>query len=394
MFALVRGVVMGKWDRILKGALSIGLIAGSTGFYLNGRFQLTASYAIVVAPAISIHAPADGVLSHNVRIFSVVAAGSELASVRPTPANDPELRAISAELETVRADVTSLKRLISVAEEMQSETRTRQSVLGDRRMAHLKHVLQKANAELATKQAAMEGAEQARQRSLELCSQSLMTLQECDALKTKAEVDKREYESAADQVSIANFLLESSRNGADVGQDQGSEVTYVRQRRDELTLRVATLKQQLTTQEARASALEFRVAPPSISVPASGRSRIWSVFRGNSARIVKGDALFEMVDCDQIFVFAVVTKDRYESLHIGTPASVTIHSRTYSGKIAQLLGPYGTFAENRSMQPQPPVIVNSQDASNGAVAVEVPELASVLRGSCEVGVHAEVDFTD
>jgi multidrug resistance efflux pump len=384
---------MVRWHRLLKGIVSVGLIGGSLGFYANGRFRLTASYAVVAAPANSIHAPADGLLSHSVKSFSVLDKGVPMASVAPTPTNDPALRAAIAELETVRADVASLKNLIALGDDMRSKTRDRQAVLANKRTSHLEHLLEKATADLATKQAAMEGAELARKRSVELCAQGLMGTQDCESVQTKAEVDKREFDSAAGQVGIAQFLLESSKNGADVGQDMGSEVTYARQQRDELTLRMASLRQQLETREAQAKALELRVNPPAVTAATSSRSRVWSVFRQSGVQVVKGEPLFEVVDCEQLFVFVTISEDRYEHLRIGMKAEVSVGDRVFQGKIAQLLGPYGTFSQERGMQPQPPVIVNGRDATSAAVAVHVPELSSIFGRGCEIGTRAEVEFS-
>ena len=384
---------MAVWIRVLKGIASVGAIFSCLAFYANSRFRLTATYGVVAAPAISVHAPGDGVLTHSVRNFSVLASGTQVASVAPAPGNDPEIRAAMAELETVRADAASLKDLIALGDEMRSKTQQRQAVLGHQRTEHLERLLKRATEDLGAKQAAMEGAELARKRSVELCAQGLMGTQECEAVTTRAEIDKREFGAAEGQVGIARFLLASSKNGTDVGQDMGSEVTYARQQRDELTLRMATLKQQLETRQAQAKALELRVAPPPIAVSVPSRSRIWSVQRQSGALVVKGDPLFEVVDCDQLFIFVTVSEDRYQALRIGMNAEVTVRDRKYAGRVAQLLGPYGTFSQEKGMRPQPPVIINGQDATSAAVAVEVPQLASALGGSCEIGTVADVEFT-
>lgn len=383
---------MASWRRVVKGILSIGLIFGSVGFYGNSRLRLTATYAVVAAPAVSIHSPGDGMLTHAMRAFTISPAGSLMASVTPTPVNDPELRVAKAQLDTVRADVASLRDLIALGNDMRSKAESRQSVLGRRRAEQLERLVEKANAELAVKSAALEGAELARNRSVELCSQGLMVTQDCEALATKLEVERRELSAAEGQVGIARFALQSTRAGVDVGQDMGSEVTYARQQRDDLTLRMAMLKQQLETREAEAKALELRVSPPPIVVSAAARSRSWSLLRQSGSLVVKGEPLFEVVDCDQLFVFATISEDRYEKLRIGMEAAVRIGNKTYAGKVAQFMGPYGTFAQERSMQPQPPVIVNGADASSAAVAVSVPGLSSALGQACEVGTLAEVEF--
>lgn len=384
---------MASWSRFVKRIAAGGLLFGSLGFYANGQFRLTASYAVVSGPAVVVRAPVDGQLAHSLRSFAVSAAGARIATVRPAPANDPNLRAAKAELETVQAGVDSLKELVGLADELRSKTANRQSALASRRSEHLERMLKRADADLAAKKAAMDEAVLTKNRAVALCEEGLMGAQECDAAKSKAEIGLREFESADSQVGIARFLLGASQSGLDVGQDMGSEVTYARQQRDDLILRLASLKQQLATEEGRAKALQERVNPPAVEVTVAARSRTWSVFNQDGAQVVKGDPLFQVVDCDQLFVFAAVSEDRYERLRIDMNAEVKVDDRVYHGKIAQLLGPYGTFSQDRGMQPQPPVIVNGRDASNSGVAIAVPDLAKTLGPSCGIGTRAEVQFT-
>jgi len=282
--------------------------------------------------------------------------------------------------------------LVAIGEEMRSKTQNRQSMLGVQRREHLERLLEKSGADLAAKTASMDGAELMRQRAVELCAQGLLTRQECESTQTRAVIETKQVESAKNEVSIAQFLLESSRHGLDVGQDVGSEVTYARQQRDDLTLRLATLRQQLEAREGQVKALQLRVAPPPMTIKVTSRTRIWSVLRQSVTQVAKGEPLFEVVDCDQLFVFATMSQDRYRKLRVGMKANVTIAGRTFNGKIAQLLGPYGTFSQEHMMRPQPPVILSGQDAESAAVAVELPELSAVLGPSCEVGTLGEVKF--
>ena len=381
-----------KWSQVTKRVVSLGLIFGSLGFYANSRWQLNASYAVVAGPAIVINAPIDGVLSQEVARFSVSLPGAQVASIQPTPMNDPELRAAAAELETVRADVKSLQDVIAFAEDMRSKTLSRQAQLTSRRAEHLKHLLDQAESELNIKTAQKEAADVVLARSIKLCSEGLMGAQDCDNARSQVQIGDREVTSAKSQLSIARFLLEAGRSGADIAENLGGEVTYARQQRDDLTMRLASWHQQLETQTGRANALELRVHPPVSVVSVPSRTRIWSVFRQSGVQVVKGEPLLQVVDCAQLFVFAGVTEQKYEKLRIGTSARVTIDGHTLMGRVAQLLGPYGTFSQDRSMQPQPPVILNGTDATSAGVAVEVNELQSIVGPQCEVGTRATVTF--
>ncbi len=384
---------MATWERTLKRIGAISLIMGSLGFYANGRLRLTSTYAVVAGPAIVIRSPGDGVASHSTRNFSIVEAGSQIASIKPVLANDPELRAVNTELETVRAEVASLKKLVSLDAEMRASVERRQSALGTRRAEHLRRLVEQADSELSAKRAAMEGAELARKRATELCAAGLMGTQSCEDVQTAAAIEKSTFASAEGQAKISRFLLASARSGADVAQDLGGEVTYARQQRDTLTLRLASLKQQLETQTARAAALELRANPPPIAISVSSKSRVWSTRHQSGTLASKGDDLFELIDCDQLFVFVTVSGARYEKLRIGMTAEIKIDDHLYHGTVSQLLGPYGTFSQDRGMQPQPPVIVNGRDAESAAVAVAFPELRSLLGPACEIGTRAEVEFT-
>jgi multidrug resistance efflux pump len=383
---------MANWGKVVKHTISIGLIVGGVGYFVQTRYRLIASYAVVVGPLVTVRSPMDGVLAHDVRNFSVLESRSKLGSVTAVPANDPELRAATADLQTIRAEVASLKDLIDLGKSMRENVSGRQSTLGSRRTIHLDRQILQAKAELAARKAAMEGALQAQRRSSDLCAKGLMQAQECDSLFTKAEIAKREFELADRQADTAQFLARASRAGADIGQNIGSEIAYARQMNDDLTLRLASLEQQRTTQEARVSALELRVSPPPVELATSDDVRVWSVYHQNGELVSKGEPLFDLVSCTKMFVFATVTEERYQSIHVGTDARVKIGNQAYRGRVVQLLGPYGSFSQERTMQPQPPVILNKMDATSSAVAVEVSGLPASLK-SCQVGLVAKVEFS-
>lgn len=384
---------MSNWKSVAKRLLSCALILGGLGFFAHRQLSLRASYAVVAGPAITVRAGGDGELTHQVRNFSVLAAGAKIAAVAPVVVNDPALRAAQSELETARADVASLKQLLDLSDELRSKSTSRQTALAALRAQHLHRLVEQANAEMLAKKTERDAADLIRKRALQLCSYGLSGAQECEAAEARAEVGEHTLEVAAGQVGIAQFLLDSSRHGVDVGQDMGSEVTYARQQRDELTLRTATLKQQLETREAQVKALERRITPPPAEITLPARSRVWSVYHHSGAAVVRGDPLFQLVDCSQLFVFAGVTEDRYIKLRVGTEAVVEVDGKTYKGRVAQLLGPYGTFSQDRGMQPQPPVIMNGNDATTAGVAIEVPELAASAANACDVGLRAEVTFS-
>jgi len=381
-----------NWSRAIKRIFSLCLISGSLGFYANNRLQLDASYAVVAAPAIVISAPADGVVSHHLKSFSVTPADEVMATVQAATLTDPEIRAATAELETTKAEVTALEELIDFSQQQRSKSTARQAALTSRRTEHLRRLLSQAESELAVKSAVKEAADVVLARSNRLCSEGLIGVQDCENAQSQAQIGDREVASARNQLGIAQFLLDAGKSGTDVAQDFGAELSYARQQRDETALRLAQLKEQLATKSARVKALDFRVHPPSTEIKVGSTSRAWSVFKQSGAHVQEGEALFQVVDCSQLFVFATATGHKYEKLRIGMTARVKVGERTLQGKIAQLLGPYGTFSQDRGMQPQPPVILSGDDSTSASVAVEVPELQALLGKSCEVGTKTEVTF--
>jgi multidrug resistance efflux pump len=352
---------------------------------------LSASYAVVAAPTFNVDAPCDGVVSQVVSNFGVLPAGASLGSVKPTPLDDPAQRAAQAELETSRADAEALKRLITLAEDMRQKVGRRSTILTERRGAHLEQLFQQASLNEAKQQAAVDGAATAEKRALDLCEQNLMTQLECDALRAKAEVERKQLEAATGEKTIARFLLESRRLDADVGDAVGSEVTYARALGDDLSIRLATLKQQLETREAQVSALERRLNPPDIGLVARNRSRVARAMYADGARVVKGRSLFQMADCGKLFVFAAVDEAVYEKLRVGAGANVNFDGKEHSGKVAALLGPYNPSSDGGFLPPPPPAVTAS-DASKSGVALEVPGLQAVLGANCDIGGRVRVRF--
>jgi multidrug resistance efflux pump len=382
---------MPGWDRIFKLLLAFVIVVSSVGYYAHDRLSPSASYAVVVAPAPELHAPGDGRLSFSLRSFAMVPAGTELAKVTPEPRNDPELRAAMAELETVRAEVDSLRSLAEVADGMGKQTRGRQALLEQRRLQQLERLERESNAALATRQAVLHGSELARSRANELCSANLLPTRDCEAVQSQLDVNQAEVERAQEQVGLARFLLASSRSGVDIGQDIASEATYTRQHGEELALRLASLKQQLATKEASLKALELRTQPPPFSIAVGAPSRVWSATRENGAMVVKGELLFRLAACDRMYVLATVPDHHYADLRVGQVADVKVRGKHLTGTISRLLGPAGF--STREQVPDVPAVVDRRDATNSVVALDVTGLATLLGPRCEVGTRAEVDFS-
>ncbi len=201
---------------------------------------------------------------------------------------------------------------------------------------------------MKVKRTAHEAAELVERRATRLCGAGLLGEQACEKAQSESKVVSAEEESAQKQVDISRFLLDANRSGADLGQDWGSEMTYARQQRDDLTLRLADMQQHLETCEAHVKALEERVNPQPSALKVAAWSRIWSVLSQDGAQVVKGDPLFQVIDCSQLFIFAIVSERSYRKLRIGAKATVVIDGRAYNGSVEQLLGPYGTFTQDRT----------------------------------------------
>lgn len=375
----------------LKSLFWLGLTAGGVGYYVRDHVLLSSSYATVAAPTTTFFAHRDGVVSHELRDFSLVAPGRELLRVVASAEGDVELRQVNAELATARAEVASLEELRDFGDGMHSRISSRQQTLTKSRAEHLTRLVAQADSERATRTASAEGADAAKRRSDALCSQGLMSAAECEAITTRAEVSKRELASAEGMLDISRSLLDATRAGRDVGQDMGSEITYARQTSDELTLRLATIQQQLETRRAHVRALEARATPPATPLSLQGLSRVVRVHQPSGAAVVKGEPLLEIADCDRLFVYAIVSEEHYRRLAPGAGARVKIGAKSYDGKVVALLGPHGRSIPG--MAPEPPPVVEPRQANSSAVAIEARVLSSEQRASCPVGQAAEVEFS-
>jgi multidrug resistance efflux pump len=372
--------------------LGMALLLGGVGWFIRGRVVLSADSALVVAPAEEIRAPADGLLNHGLVPHGVLAPKQILATVQRVPEVDPELRAIQSDLESARADIDSLKSFIGLGESLYSKTSSRESVLRGERSEHLRRMLVQTESAASTQRAAMEAARRALERAGKLCEAGLMSARQCDDIRAKAEVTEREYESTQKQVNTANFLLESNRRGVDAGQGIASEAIYARQYRNELTLRLATLRHDLVVDQAKVKALEARIAVKTISVSTSGRARILSIFRQSNGYVTKGEVLFRIVGCDQSYVLAIVKEASYEKLRVGSAAVVKMHDQTYRGRVVELLGSGDDFSIPQHRWAVTPLLDRGARASAiGLVAVKLSE-AGVLAARCDVGSAVDVTF--
>jgi multidrug resistance efflux pump len=378
---------------IAKRIIGALLVGGALSYYLYFRIFLQADSSIVVAPGENITAPCDGILSHSLTSFTLLPPRAEVASVQQSAGSNPDLQDARAELDTARGDAAALKDFISIGEALNAKAASREVGLRTERTEHLRRVVGQADAALKTQQATMDGAVRVRDKSEKLCQAGLMSALECDTARVKAEVATRDVAATQQQADIARFLLTSSERGLDVGQVSASEATYARQRRDELTLKLATLRHDLAVDEAKIHALEARIAEPAVKVSTVHGGRVWSILRQSQGFVTKGEPLLQLADCSRLYVLASVKQGIYEKIRYGAAAIIKVGGRTYKGTVAQVLGSAGDFVLGQTRFPVNPPVTPDFRSAFGLVAVKSDELATDLAGSCEIGTAVEVTFS-
>lgn len=381
---------------LFKRAVGISMIVGVSAYYLEGCTALRTEYAVLSAPRQTVTVPAPGRLEHVLQRNQIVEGGGPLAIVHRDAALDPELRRAQLELDAIGDEIASIKSLVDYAESLAEQAKDRGRVLRSTRALNLARSVQAADAELKLADADASAAAETSKRSVELCNNGLMSGQACLDVNSRSIRADRAVELAQSKVDLARFALDVAKKGVGVASSlDPTELVYEIQRENQLTLRVADLKRELTARESRQRALKHQMLSADLELRSSGRSLVWNVLRSNSALVGQTEAVAELADCENVFVFGTLPLTKYNRLRVGETARIIVDGQTFEGTIAQLLGAAGSANGVARMLPAPP---HRDDTGvrppEGAVMIQSDALARRYKTGCDIGLSATVSFGD
>jgi multidrug resistance efflux pump len=388
-----------RFGRILLGAGLLGVAGYAFAPHLTNRISTA---AVINGEVIRIVAPIDGLADDRLPApGTLLPAGRVQPMVRRLVEEDRELHRLAHDLALVRAQIAEARQGLDVLAAHDRDLAERAAVYVAATRARLDAELAEARAEHAGAAAAVAQAraELAHVRALHARGHVAQVRVET------AEAALRQAEAALEAIGARITRLEVERRAAEAGvqlRDGQNDVPYSVQQRDRVMLERRTLADRLAEAEAREAALAEAFAAEQAARAVRSRYDyvaahdvlVWERHATPGAPVKPGEALIDLVRCDQLFVEVGLPDTAYGALAAGQLAEVRLRGGAeLEGTIRSIRG-----AGARSRKT---LLAAERPGEHGArLTVEVALPADAARriapeaegGFCGIGRLAEVSF--
>ncbi|MBX9635751.1 MAG: HlyD family efflux transporter periplasmic adaptor subunit [Magnetospirillum sp.] len=388
---------MRRNGRVVLGSALLGLGAWSV---VPGLLHPTSTDAVVNAEVITVRAPMDGQLAagFGLAVGDRVGLGEEVARLHA-------LRPETGRRDALRLELAAQRRLAEALAAEETELARLDRDLAGRGTAYRTAARQRltlgraeAEAKLKTKQAvrAVTRAQLARKEAL--FAKDLVAPVAVEAAKAEDQVAAAEIDSASAELARMGAEARAVGRGAFVI-GGGDDSPYADQRRDEVRVkraarkveaagaevRVAELTRQLAVEENLASNL----SDSSLRAPISGV--VWQRFATEGDSIRNGDPVVGVVDCDKLFLTAVLPKRYFAELKSGDRAQARLAGTDAPVQaVVQSVRAAGSAQANTAAAVAP----LAEEGADVVVtlAVHDAKLGNRSDNLCQVGQRATVTF--
>jgi len=372
-----------------------GLILVCLGAYLgyDSWFRPASEYAIVTADLHRLRAPISGVLSHKLRAGQRVQG--PLGSIDDRWFDDSRLQQVQAEARATLLASGALelhqKELVSTEKELKDKGAQRKRLRSEQLKALL--LAQQAELEASTHHAQTASLQRTRTAQLtEAGISSVAMLDEAILSQELAQKEVEKQEAAKASLVAAEGALQGglSLSNATVG-----DVDYTEQKRDDVRLQLLNLKRESAVHEAdldvvyaelgaeETRAALMREAELRVDTPA----RVWKLRATTGEFVTRGDEVAELVLCETLKVYALVSKRTFNSIRMGDAVRFLPDGggKAQAGSVVQLLGPWESSSPSR-LQLTP----TSLPDKYGVLVALSPEDSA--RYDCSIGQTGRVYF--
>ena len=304
--------------------------------------------AVVNAPLISVRAPFDGVVERASKDRAqAIRQGEVLFGLRASRESRAELARLIARRETLDGQVSALGTQITALRDISTELEARLEAEASTSLRLISRRRDEARATRAAAVARLSRLRAERKRAAELADRGAVPQTTPESLgfltrEAGADIDRIDAQLAA--LTIEEEAIRARhRSGPSSG-----PVAYVRQRIDELTIRLADL-----IAEQGALAGERRAVAPLIETvreevrrldsfrpvaPAGGV--IWRPSPGAATAMISGQEVLQVLDCSRRFIEVTFNEKHFERIRPGSIAHVRLKGSgaTFSAPVEALRG--------------------------------------------------------
>ncbi len=388
---------MRRKGRVVLGSALLGLGAWSV---VPGLIHPTSTDAVVNAEVVTVRAPVEGQLAarFGLAVGDRVSLGEEVARVKAMRPETGRRDSLTLELAAQRRLADALKAqeadLATLDKELAGRSKAYRSAAGQRlTLAH-----SEAEARLNSAEAAHDMAKAELGRKEALFAKDLVA---------PAAVDTARAVERAAAAAIAEARAALARPGAEakaVGRGAfvvggGDDSPYSDQRRDEVRVKRAALAVDLAQAEVRVAELTRQLAVENqlaaklsdaiLAAPVSGV--VWQRFAAEGDAVRPGDPLVGVVDCDKLFLTAVLPKRYFAEIKAGDRARARLAGidETVDAVVQSVRAAAGAQA-NTAAAVAP--VAEEGEQVVVTLAVHDSKIGNRSDNFCQVGQRASVTF--
>lgn len=387
---------MGRVGRV---ALGVGLLGLGAWALVPGMIHPISTDAVVNAEVVTLRAAVEGRLATSGPVVGErVVAGQVLARVAAMRPETARRDGLALELAAARKLAEALAEESADLELLDADLARRGTAYRGAARNRLTLARAEAQAELAAARAAQAQADGELARKQALAAKDLVAPAAVQAAQADQQAARAAFDAARAQLARVSAEGRAIAQG-DFVVGGGDSAPYADQRRDEIRIKRAARRVEAAQAEVRVAELERQFAAEErqaermeraeLAAPASGV--VWQRFAAEGDTVRPGDPVVGVVDCDRLFLTAVLPRRYFSVLKAGDRARARLAGVDAPVRaVVQSVRAAGNAQANSAAAVSP----TAEEGKDVVVtlAVQDERLGNRSDNLCQVGQQATITF--
>ncbi len=386
--------------RLFRLLIGVGLVAAAAWYIYLYAFNKVSIAGVVNAPLLTVVSQIDGRVNQDVAAQGeAVNAGQTLALVINDRVDDRTVVDLGRSLNAAREKLTALRASIDDLTGLGAALARRGREFQAAQVDRLEQEVKEGEASLASARVSESQASDALRRGSVLIQQRTISRVAHDDLSYAHQRAIAEAARTAARLARTRWDLASAGAGIFLGDSNSSDVPYSRQRLDEVEIRLAGLHNDERVLVATITELDAkyraettrtaRLASQELVAPVGGV--VWRSTVARGTEIIRGAPLFQVIDCQHVYIQATTRERFFEALRPGDRVRVALEGSgtDLSGSIREVIGPGASLDTDAKLS-----VINRRNGTEAQLIIDIDAAAvPALPGTtCNVGRSAKVFF--
>lgn len=385
--------------RTIKIAIAVTMLAtGSYGIFSESEY-VSSSNSVVSAYVLEVRSPIDGTVDGlPLAAGMFIQQDQFLARLNNTQASRQNVGAIQTLEDEGQATAVALAAerdaLVGQREALLARAGEHISAVG----ARLSQQAAEAERVLSAREIALRQANVELGRSRQLHDAGVVSNAEFDKLVFAQQIAVEQVAAQQAEVSSARAQVRAASHGTLSEAGAGGDVSYSRQRADEISMRLVEISGRLAASRVREETGLAREVSNATALrqselrsPISGL--VWKLQSINGERAATGDTILSLIDCNRQFLLAEIPQDRLPDVALGRRAQFRLSGESFD-RGGTVLSVSGDPQRQSSADPDQklaafPVRDSTQQLATVLIGMDAAARAGSAQG-CLVGRTARV----